>query len=133
MRIESFERPAFIALRIVAGAMFACHGLQKLFGILGATSQPQVASQLWIGGVIELACGAALAVGLFTRAASLLAAATMVVAYVQFHWKLVFAGWRWVPAVNKGELAVLYLFVFLLFATRGSIGLSLDRAIRKVD
>lgn len=95
MRIESFERPAFVALRIIAGTMFACHGLQKIFGLLGASSQPAFGSQLWVGGIIELVCGAAIALGLFTRVAALLASGTMGVAYVQFHWKLAFANWKW--------------------------------------
>jgi len=131
MRIESLERPVFVALRIIAGMMFACHGLQKIFGLLGATSRPAFGSQLWVGGIIELVCGAAIALGLFTRVAALLASGTMAVAYVQFHWKLAFAGWKWLPVVNKGEMAVLYCFVFLLIAVRGSVTLSLDRSLRR--
>ena len=39
---------AYALLRIVAGAMLMCHGLQKLFGVLGG-QQPAVGSQLWLG------------------------------------------------------------------------------------
>jgi putative oxidoreductase len=131
MRIESFERLAFVALRIVAGLMFSCHGMQKLFGALGATSHPAFGTQLWIGGVIELVCGLTVALGLFTRVAALLSSGTMAVAYVQFHWKLTLAGWRWVPIINKGEMALLYCLVFLLIAIRGSVAVSLDRSLRR--
>ena len=42
----------------------------------------------------------------------------MAVAYVQFHWKLDL-GERFWPAVNQGELALLYAFLFLFMACRG--------------
>lgn len=113
-----YEPMAYAALRIVAGGMFLVHGLTKLFGWLGPSQA--VGSQLWIGGVIELVGGALIALGLFTRPAALLASGTMAVAYFQYHWKLSFDGWAFLPAVNHGELAVLYCFVFLLIALRGA-------------
>ena len=42
----------------------------------------------------------------------------MAVAYTQFHWKLKMNS-LFFPAVNKGELAVVYCFVFLLIACQG--------------
>ena len=51
----------------------------------------------------------------------------MAVAYFQFHWKLDLADYRWLPAINKGELAALYCFVFLLIALRGPGMCSVDR------
>jgi putative oxidoreductase len=50
----------------------------------------------------------------------------MAVAYTQFHWKLAF-GAEFFPAVNKGELALLYSVLFLFVACRGGGPLSLDR------
>ena len=44
----------------------------------------------------------------------------MAVAYFQFHWKFQL-GAEFLPGVNHGEMAVLYCFVFLLIATRGSV------------
>jgi len=123
--LEKFEPHAYALLRIVAGAMFAFHGVQKVIGWLGHT-QP-VGSQLWIGGVIELVGGTLVAIGLFTRWAALIASGTMAVAYIQFHWKLELAGYQWLPAINRGELAALYCFVFLLFALRGPGMWSVDR------
>jgi putative oxidoreductase len=114
-------------LRIVAGAMFACHGAQKVLGVLAPPGhQPAVGSQLWIGGVVELVGGILIALGLFTRPAALLASGTMAVAYFQFHWKLALENWKFLPIVNGGELAVLYCFVFLVFALSGAGALSLD-------
>src|SRR4051812_19481 len=112
-----FQSLAGGVLRIVAGAMFACHGAQKILGVLTTPGhQRAVGSQLWIGGIIELVGGTLIALGLFTRPAALLASGTMAVAYFQFHWKLALGGWKFLPIMNDGELAVLYCFVFLVFA-----------------
>ena len=114
-------------LRIVAGAMFACHGAQKILGVWTQPGhQPAVGSQLWIGGIIELVGGTLIALGLFTRPAALLASGTMAVAYFQFNWKLALDHVKFLPVVNGGELAVLYCFVFLVFALSGAGALSLD-------
>src|SRR5688500_12827896 len=89
---------AYVLLRVVAGLMFAFHGVQKVFGVL-TDHQPPVGSQLWIGGLIELVCGFAIALGLLTPLAAFLASGTMAVAYFQFHWKLA-GGAQFFPAVN---------------------------------
>ena len=109
---------AYALLRVVAGVLFALHGAQKLFGVLGGTVQP-AGTQLWLGAVIELVAGLAIAAGAFTSWAAFLASGTMAIAYVQFHWKLAFdAGFF--PVVNKGEMALLYALLFLFVACRGA-------------
>lgn len=118
------ETAAYALVRVVAGAMFSFHGVQKILGLF-TDHVPAVGSQLWLGGLIELLCGAAIALGIFTPWAAFLASGTMAVAYVQFHWKLQ-AGAALLPAVNKGELAALYSVVFLLVAARGAGPISLD-------
>jgi putative oxidoreductase len=124
-----FQSFAGAALRIVAGGMFAFHGAQKIFGVLATPEHQPPAwwTQVWFGGIIELVCGILVTVGLFTRPAALLASGTMAVAYFQFHWKLAMDHWKFLPAVNGGEPAVLYCFVFLLFAVSGAGAFSLDR------
>ena len=124
------ETGVYAALRILAGAMFTFHGMQKLFGVLTAKAGPAVGSQMWVGGVIELVCGVLIAVGLFTRPAAFLASGTMAVAYIQFHWKGEL-GDRLLPIVNGGELAALYCFVFLLICVRGAGAFSIDRLLRR--
>src|SRR4051812_25599816 len=96
----------YALLRVVSGLMFSFHGMQKILGVM-TTSTPAFGSQIWLGGLIELVCGAAIAIGLFTRWAAFLASGEMAVAYVQFHWKLA-VGEQLFPAMNKGELALLY-------------------------
>lgn len=116
---------AYAALRIISGLMFTFHGVQKIFGVL-TDHHPAVGSQIWIGGLIELLCGLAITAGFYTRWAAFLASGTMAVAYTQLHWKLA-TDERFFPAVNKGELALLYAFLFLYIACRGSGPLSVRR------
>ena len=131
VRFERLENVVYTSLRIISGAMFAMHGAQKILGLFAPMSRPPVGSQLWVGGLIELFGGSLIALGLFTRAVAILAAGTMAVAYFQFHFKLQLARSQWVPLVNKGELAVLYCFVFLFVAVRGPGAASLDARFRR--
>jgi putative oxidoreductase len=123
--LEPKADAAYPFLRIVAGTMFAFHGLQKLFGVL-SSFQPAAGTQLWFGGIIELITGLAIAAGFLTTWAAFLASGTMAVAYVQFHWKLAIDA-QFFPTLNKGELALLYAVVFLYIACRGGGAWSLDR------
>lgn len=125
-RLERYADHAYALLRIVAGLLFSFHGVQKILGVL-SEHQPPVGSQLWIGGLIELVGGLLIAVGFQTRAAAFLCSGTMAVAYIQFHWKLAL-GASFLPAINKGELAVVYCFLFLYLACRGGVKWAVDRA-----
>jgi putative oxidoreductase len=116
--MKKFEPYAYALLRITAGGMFTFHGAQKILGVL-AESRPPVGSQLWIGGIIELFGGLAVTLGIGTSLAAFLCCGMMAVAYFQYHWKLRFDA-NLFPAVNKGELAVLYCFVFLFISCQGS-------------
>ena len=126
-RLETY---AYTALRIVAGFMFLWHGSAKLLGFPAGMPSPEAFSQIWIGGVIELACGTLIALGLLTRAAAFLASGTMAVAYIQFHWKGAF-GSALLPIVNQGEMAALYCFVFLYICAHGAGAFSIDRQLRR--
>lgn len=111
-------------LRLVAGLLFASHGAQKLFGALGGHAMPLM-SQMGLAGVIELVGGLLIAVGLFASPVAFIASGEMAWAYFQAH----AARSAW-PIVNQGELAVLYCFLWLFVAARGSGPLSLDRLLR---
>jgi putative oxidoreductase len=123
-----YEEAGYAALRIVAGFLFMFHGVQKILGFFTTKPPPELFSQMWLGGMIELVGGALIAVGLLTRPAAFLAAGTMAVAYFQFHWKLQ-GGAKILPIANGGELAALYCFVFLLIAIKGAGAASVDRLL----
>jgi putative oxidoreductase len=124
-QLEKLADYAYFLMRILTGFMLSFHGAQKIFGVL-TDFQPPVGSQLWIGGIIELLGGLAVALGFQTRLAAFLCSGMMLVAYVQFHWKFQF-GPEFFPAINKGELALLYCFVFFLIACRGGIKWCIDK------
>jgi putative oxidoreductase len=124
-RLAKYADHAYALMRIMAGFMFSFHGAQKILGVL-SDFQPAFGSQLWFGGVIELLGGLAIMLGFRTRIAAFLCSGEMAVAYFQFHWKFQM-GANFFPAVNKGELAVLYCFVFLFIACRGGVKWSLDK------
>lgn len=116
--LSTYADLSYTALRVVTGALFCVHGAQKMFEVLGG-SRPPFGTQIWFGGLIELVGGALIAVGLKTRQAAFLSSGTMAVAYTQFHWKFA-TGAAFFPSVNQGELALVYSFVFLYIACRGS-------------
>ena len=124
--LARFSDPTYALLRIVTGFLFGFHGLQILTG-WQIPMHVALGSQLWIGGLIELVGGLAILLGLQTRWAALLCSGTMAVAYVQFHWKFAF-GTRFWPALNQGEMALVYAFLLLFVACRGAGMWSLDRA-----
>jgi putative oxidoreductase len=115
----------YTLLRIVAGILFACHGAQKLFGALGGTAMTKNPMML-AAGIIEFGGGLLIAVGLLTSWAAFIASGEMAVAYFMAHAK----GGFW-PILNKGELAVVYCFLFLYIAARGAGPYSADAAMRK--
>ena len=125
--LKPVETISYAALRIISGLLFAFHGMQKVLGIL-SKGQPEIGSQLWFGGLIELVAGILIALGLLTRLWGVLASGTMAVAYLQFHWKLELDS-RFFPAVNGGELALIYCFLFLFIAARGGDKVSIDRLL----
>lgn len=113
----------YTALRIVAGFLFACHGMQKVFGIMGREAQ-DLGSFMWFAGIIELVGGAMLVLGFLTGFAAFICSGMMAVAYFMAHQ---FSGNGFWPIENRGELAVLYCFLFLFIATVGSGKGALDR------
>ena len=117
---------SYAILRIVAGVLFACHGSQKLFGVLGAQSEINDPEGL-VAGLVEFFSGILVAAGLFTRIAAFFGSGEMAVAYFKAH-----ASRRLWPILNHGELAVLYCFIFLyiLFAGAGEWSLDSIRARR---
>src|SRR3954447_7854258 len=100
------------AMRIVAGLLFACHGIQK-FGLFGGRPVPLM-SQFGAAGIIEVVGGLLIAIGVAVTPVAFICSGEMAVAYFQAH-----APRGLVPLQNGGEVTVLYCFIFLYVCTRG--------------
>lgn len=120
---ESYSGTAYAVFRILVGALFLQHGLQKLFGLFGGKAV-ELFSLMGMAGLIETIGGILIILGLFTKVVSLISGVEMLVAYFMSHFPN-----SWIPIVNKGELSLLYFTAFLVLMTRGSGKLSLDRVI----
>src|SRR5262249_54731873 len=117
----------YALMRLMLGLLYASHGAQKLFGVLGGHQVPLV-SQMGLAGIIEFFCGLMIAFGVATRVVAFIASGEMAWAYFQVHAPTSF----W-PIVNRGELALAFCFSFLYIASMGSGPYSLDRLLgRKV-
>ena len=119
--LGTYSEMLYAVMRLMVGLLFACHGAQKLFGVLGGQSQLSN-PMLLAAGVIEFAGGLLVAAGLWASSAAFIASGQMAVAYFMAH----APGGFW-PILNKGELAVLYCFVFLYIACRGGLKWCLDK------
>lgn len=113
-------------LRLMAGLLLMQHGLEKHFAFPESMGDMPPMSLPMIAGWIELVGGFLVAIGLFTRPAAFIVSGMCAVAYFMMH-----APHSLFPIVNKGELVVLYCFVFFYFVFAGGGSLSVDALIRK--
>jgi putative oxidoreductase len=112
-------------LRIVTAYLFVTHGTAKHFALphIPAFDKLQVFSLVGFAGMLELVGGVLLLMGLFTRPVAFILSGEMAFAYFIGHAS---QGSVLVPMLNRGELAVLYCFVFLFFAAAGPGAWSVD-------
>ena len=111
-------------LRIVAAILFMEHGAQKLLGFPPSDhGSPELLSLLGVAGILELVGGFFILIGLFTRPIALLLSGEMAVAYWMAH-----APRSIYPALNGGDAAILYCFIFLYLAAAGPGAFSVDGA-----
>jgi putative oxidoreductase len=109
-------------LRIVTGLQFLEHGTQKFLSFpLRATAAPELTSLLGVQGCLEIVGGVLIIVGLFTRPVAFILAGDMAVAYFMVHFAKGFF-----PALNGGDAAILFCFVFLYLAAAGGGVWSID-------
>jgi len=114
-------------LRIVTALIFIEHGTQKLFGFPPSDNPlPPLVSLLGLAGVLEFGGGLLILVGLFTRPVAFVLSGMMAVAYFIAH-----APSSFFPALNQGDAAILYCFVFLYLSVVGPGDWSLDGLFRR--
>jgi putative oxidoreductase len=111
-------------LRIVASLLTIQHGTQKFFAFPASDyfpEAPALLSMMGIAGLIELVGGALVLIGLFTRPAAFILSGFMAAAYFIGH-----APNSFFPALNGGDAAILYCFVFFYIVFAGPGAWSLD-------
>lgn len=113
-------------LRIVAALVFMAHGTQKILGFPASSMNPEMFSLSWIAGILELVGGALLLIGLFSRPVAFILSGEMAVAYFLAH-----APKSFFPALNGGDAAILFCFIFLYIAAAGPGPLSVDAQMRR--
>jgi putative oxidoreductase len=119
--LKKLEPYAYVALRIVFGFLFTCHGLQKCFGAFGGHKPNNVLG--WTGACIELVGGILIMIGLLTPLAAFVSSGEMALAYFMVHQHK-----GTLPIQNGGELAAIYCFVALYIACRGAGKWAVDKS-----
>jgi putative oxidoreductase len=111
-------------LRIVTAFLFIQHGSMKLLGFPPSEAFPglNLFSLTWFAGALELFGGLLVLLGFFTRPVAFILSGEMAFAYFMAH-----APHGFFPILNRGELAVLYCFVFLYLAVAGGGVWSVDQ------
>ena len=126
-KAEKYHDNAYTVFRILVGLLFFQHGAQKVLGWFGATAV-SLSSMMGVAGIIELVGGLAIFLGLFTRLFALISGVEMLVAYFMVH-----ASNNFVPILNQGELALLYLTTFIILFIHGNKKLSLENLLLKKE
>lgn len=121
-RLSGYAPYALSLLRMITGLVFLQHGTQKFFALPPrATPAPELLSLAGTAGLLELVGGTLIILGLFTRPVAFLLSGQMAVGYFLVH-----APKSPFPAVNGGDAAILFSFVFLYLVLAGPGPLSVD-------
>ena len=125
MFMSKYETQIYAILRIAAGFLFLWHGSQKLFAFPPAGVEMPLYI-VTIAGPIEFLGGLLIMIGLWTRWAAFIASGQMAYAYWTVH-----GTHALLPIVNRGEMAMLYCFLFLFISAKGSGVFSVEQSLKK--
>jgi putative oxidoreductase len=118
--LSKYQPYALTVLRIMTGLQYIEHGTQKLLGF--PTGGPAQLSPLYLTqGILEAFGGLLIVLGLFTRPVAFILCGNMAVAYFMAH-----APKSFFPALNGGDAAILFCFVFMFLFIAGPGLLALD-------
>jgi putative oxidoreductase len=135
MILTSYSPAIRSVMRITVALLFIVHGSQKLFNYpekppvpANAPAPPPMSEAMKsaLAGLLEFYGGALMAVGFLTRPTAFVLTGLMAVAYYIGHGSAGKGPW---PAINGGELALLYCAVFLYFVFAGAGSWSADRLL----
>jgi putative oxidoreductase len=112
--LDRFASPILGITRIITGLLFLEHGLMKLAGFPAPMGSPALLSLMGVAGIIETVGGILIALGFFSRFAAFICSGQMAVAYFMVH-----AAKGMYPALNGGDGAILFCFIFLYLASAG--------------
>ncbi|MEW5798525.1 MAG: DoxX family protein [Bacteroidota bacterium] len=123
MKYSDYSSYLLGVMRIVVAFLFMAHGTQKLFGL--PSGEPiaidHIATLYGIAGLLETIGGFFLLIGFLTRPFAFVLSGEMAVAYFKVH-----AFQDFWPLLNRGELAMLYCFIFLFISAAGPGKFSID-------
>ena len=126
LKMSRFAGPFHALLRIVTGLLFLEHGTMKLLNFPPSEMKMPPGPLLWTAGTLELVGGFLVLIGLFTRPVAFLLSGQMAIAYWMAH-----APQSLYPAVNQGDAAILFCFVFLWLSAAGSGPWALDSRTKR--
>ncbi len=118
-------------MRIMVGLAYWTHGAQKLFGWFGGFGDGNTValmSRFGAAGTIEVIAGSMVVLGFYHRPAAFLISGEMAVTYFLMHAGRSGELFWW---ANRGELPMVYAFVFLLIAAFGGGDFSIDGLLKK--
>ncbi|MGO9427304.1 DoxX family protein [Rhodoblastus sp.] len=127
-KLAAWSPHALAVLRIMTALLFMEHGLMKLFHF--PAPQPGAPDPLPLlllaAAIIEVVGGALIAMGLLTRFAAFICSGEIAIGYFLVHAPKSF----W-PALNQGDAAILFSFVFFYLIFAGPGAWSLDAHLRR--
>jgi len=127
--LTAWSPRALSVLRIMTGLLFLEHGTSKFFGLpVTQMTGVSMTTLQGISGVLEIAGGVLIVLGLFTRPIAFILSGDMAFAYFIAH-----APRGFYPLLNGGEGAILYCFIFLYLAVAGAGVWSLDHLWRRSE
>ena len=115
-------------MRVMVGLALWTHGAQKLFGWFTDREPMALMSSFGAAGIIEVFAGGMVILGLYHRPAAFLISGEMAVTYFWMHAGRSGELFWW---ANRGELPMVFAFVFLLIAAFGGGDFSIDGLLKK--
>jgi putative oxidoreductase len=120
-RLAAYRDYGLAALRIISGLLFLEHGMMKLFSFPAAQGGEHLPPLLLVAALLEFVGGILITIGFLTRPVAFILSGQMAVAYFMAH-----ASKGFWPALNGGEAAIMFTFIFLYLFFAGAGALSVD-------